>query len=117
MTFRQAAMNKSSVNTKELNDGPEELWPRWRVRLARLSPYAVDIENQLERLYRLTIALTVVPGIMAAIILSLFTLFGRPDIGLIAISVIFGPMIGLAWWDYRRIARQARIYLASRNDS
>ena len=53
---------------------------------------------------------------MAAIILALFIVFGRPDIGLIAISLIFGPMIGMAWWDYRRIARQARTYLASKKD-
>jgi hypothetical protein len=27
--------------------------------------------------------------------------------------MIFGPMIGLAWRDYRRINRQARLFLAS----
>jgi hypothetical protein len=88
-------------------------WPKWRVRLSRLSPYTMDIEEQLERLYELTIMLTIVPGVMAAIILTIFTLFGRPDVGAIAVTMIFGPMIGLAWRDYRRINRQARLFLAS----
>lgn len=88
-------------------------WPKWRVRLSRLSPYTMDIEEQLERLYQLTIMLTIVPGVMAGIILTIFTLFGRPDVGAIAVTLIFGPMIGLAWRDYRRINRQARLFLAS----
>ena len=92
---------------------PAEAWPKWRIRLARLSPYTIEIEEQLERLRQLTIMLTIVPGVMAAIILLIFTVFGRPDVGLISVTVIFGPMISLAWWDYRRINRKARIYLAA----
>lgn len=92
-------------------------WPRWRVRLARLSPYTIEVSEQLDRLYHLTIVLTIVPGIMAFIVLSLFLIFGRLDIGLVAILIIFGPMIGLAWLDYRSIARQARHYLASIENS
>lgn len=89
-----------------------ESWPKWRIRLARLSPYTIDIPTQLERLRKLTLGLTIVPGFMAAIVLTLLTVFGRPDIGLVAIGLIFGPMIALAWWDYLRIARQAREYMA-----
>lgn len=93
-------------------DPNREPWPKWRIRLARLSPYTIDIPAQLERLKKLTIGLTIVPGFMATIVLTLLTVFGRPDIGLFAICLIFGPMIALAWWDYLRIARQAREYLA-----
>lgn len=109
-------MNNESQQIQDQAEMTQEPWPRWRVRLARLSPFSIEIEEQLDRLHKLTIALTIVPGIMATIILVLFIVFGRPDIGLIAISLIFGPMIGMAWWDYRRIARQARTYLASKKD-
>lgn len=91
-------------------------WPKWRVRLARLSPYEIDIPLQLNRLRQLTIGLTIVPAAMGTIILTLLTIFGRPDIGLFSVCLIFGPMIALAWWDYLRIARQARAYLASQAD-
>lgn len=76
----------------------------------------LEIKDQLERLRQLTIVLTVVPGIMATIILVLFTIFGRPDIGLLAVLLIFGPIIALAWYDYLRIARQAHLYLASKSE-
>ncbi|MFM7317927.1 MAG: hypothetical protein ACKO5E_13360 [bacterium] len=99
-------------NSSETQSSPDS-WPAWRIRLARLSPYTLEVQEQLDRLYQLTILLTVVPSVMALIIFSLFTVFGRPDIGIIAITVIFGPMIAIAWRDYRRIARQARQYLAS----
>jgi len=99
-------------NSDTATNPNRELWPKWRIRLARLSPYAIDIPTQLERLRKLTLGLTIVPGFMAAIVLTLLTVFGRPDIGLVAISLIFGPIIALAWWDYLRIARQARAYLA-----
>lgn len=105
-------INPSTGNDNPLNQSTES-WPAWRIRLARLSPYSLEIHEQLERLYQLTILLTVVPSVMALIILSLFTVFGRPDIGLIAVTIIFGPIIAIAWRDYRRIARQARQYLAS----
>lgn len=106
-------MTIESTGKNADKSAPAAPWPSWRVRLARLSPYTLEINEQLDRLYQLTIALTIVPGIMAAIILTLLTAFGRPDIGLIAILIIFGPIIALAWRDYRRIARQARAYLAS----
>lgn len=110
------SMTTGEQQPKIQPDISQEPWPRWRIRLARLSPYALEIEQQLDRLYRLTVALTIVPGVMAAIVLTLFVLFGRADVGLISIALIFGPMIGLAWWDYRRISRQARTYLASKKD-
>lgn len=92
-------------------------WPKWRIRLARLSPYTIDIPTQLERLRRLTLGLTIVPSFMGAIVFTLLALFGRPDVGAIAVIAIFGPMIALAWWDYVRIARQARAFLASQADA
>lgn len=91
-------------------------WPKWRIRLARLSPYTIDIPEQLKRLRQLTIGLTIVPAFMGTIVLILLSVFGRPDIGAMSVCLIFGPMIALAWWDYVRIARQARDYLAVQAD-
>lgn len=88
-------------------------WPKWRIRLARLSPYAIDIPEQLKRLRQLTLGLTIVPAFMGTIVFTLLTIFGRPDIGAVSVCLIFGPIIALAWWDYVRIARQARAFLAA----
>jgi len=99
------------------SDDDRQPWPKWRIRLARLSPHTIDIPVQLERLRKLTLGLTIVPGFMAMIVLTLLTIFGRPDIGLVAICLIFGPMIALAWWDYLRISRQAREYLARKTNA
>jgi hypothetical protein len=77
----------------------------------------MDMAEQLERLRRLTLGLTIVPAVMATIVFALLTLFGRPDIGAIAVSVIFGPMIALAWWDYLHIAKKARAYLRASRDA
>lgn len=101
------------VGSPNANPTSPEVWPKWRVRLARLSPYTIDIEEQLEQLRRLTIVLTIVPGFMASIILVLFTIFGRPDIGLLVILIIFGPIIGIAWRDYLRIKKEAHAFLAA----
>ncbi|MBI1323661.1 hypothetical protein GC170_10810 [bacterium] len=103
-------MSEPSGTPKPTDDTP---WPKWRIRLARLSPYAIDIPEQLKRLRQLTIGLTVVPAFMGTIVLTLLSVFGRPDIGAMSVCLIFGPMIALAWWDYLRIARQARAYLAA----
>lgn len=98
-------------------DDDREPWPKWRIRLARLSPYTIDIPGQLERLRKLTLGLTIVPAFMAMIVFTLLTTFGRPDVGAVAVCLIFGPMIAIAWWDYLRIARQARDYLARKSNA
>lgn len=99
------------------SSSPETTWPYWRVRLARLSPYTSDIEDQLERLRQLTIVLTIVPGIMATIIFVLFTIFGRPDVGFLVILILFGPIIGIAWRDYSRIKKEAHAFLKAQAQS
>lgn len=101
------------VGSTDATSSSPEVWPKWRVRLARLSPYTIDIEEQLEKLRQLTIVLTLVPGFMATIILVLFTIFGRPDIGLVVVLIIFGPIIGIAWRDYLRIKKEAHAFLAA----
>ena len=43
--------------------------------------------------------------------LTLFTVFGRPDIGLIFDAIVLLPIVIGAWLDYALLARRARRYL------
>ena len=92
---------------------------RWRLReqewarkLGRLHLGVEPIEEQLARYRRATWGLTVVPGLIALVFLTLFTVFGRPDIGLIVVVILFVPIIVFSWLDYLRLERRARAYLA-----
>jgi multisubunit Na+/H+ antiporter MnhB subunit len=98
-----------------------ELETRWRVRerdwarkLGRLRLGVEPLEEQLERYRRTTWALAIVPGVIALMFLTLFTVFGRPDIGLIVVLILFVPMILCAWLGYTRLKRPAAAYLADR---
>ena len=87
---------------------------KWARRLGRLRLGVEPLEEQLTRYRRTTWALAVVPGIIALMFLTLFTVFGRPDIGLIVILMLFVPMILFAWLDYAKLKRRAAAYLADR---
>ena len=53
---------------------------------------------------------TLFNAIIAVFFVSLFSVFGRPDIGLILAGVLLGPVIAFAWIDYAILARNARRY-------
>ena len=100
-------------------------WPSWKLvgecgernwarRLGRLRLGVEPLEEQLTRYRRTTWALAVVPGIIALMFLTLFTVFGRPDIGFAVILILFVPMILFAWVGYARLKRRAAAYLADR---
>ena len=98
-----------------------ELDARWRLReqewarkLGRLHLGVEPIEEQLARYRRATWGLTVVPGVIALAFLTLFTVFGRPDIGLVLVGILFVPIILFSWVDYLRLERNAKAYLAER---
>jgi Flp pilus assembly protein TadB len=100
------------------NEGPD-LESRWRARqtywrrtLGRLRLGVESIEEQLVRYRRVTWALTAVPVFLAVFFLSLFTAFGRPDIGVILIAILLLPIVVFAWLDYARLARRAASYEA-----
>jgi hypothetical protein len=88
----------------------------WRRKLGRLRLGVEPIEEQLVRYRRVTWALTAVPAGLALMFLTLFTAFGRPDVGLIFDAIILLPIVLVAWADYGLIARRARRYLAERDD-
>lgn len=98
-----------------------ELDTRWRARerewarrLGRLRLGVEPLEEQLARYRRTTWALAVVPSIIALMFLTLFTVFGRPDIGLVVVVILFVPMILLPWLGYTKLKRRAAAYLAER---
>ena len=98
-----------------------ELETRWRVRernwarrLGRLRLGVEPLEEQLTRYRRTTWALAVVPGIIALMFLTLFTVFGRPDIGFVVILILFVPMIVFSWLGYKKLERKGKAYLAER---
>jgi hypothetical protein len=84
---------------------------QWRRKLGRLKLGVEPIEEQLARYRRVTWALTAVPCLLGLIFLTLFTVFGRPDIGLIFDSIVLLPIMIGAWLDYALLARRARLYL------
>jgi hypothetical protein len=94
-----------------------ELESRWRLRqqawgkkLVRLHLGVEPLEEQLSRYRRVTWALTIVPTVIALMFLSLFTVFGRPDIGILVISLMLLPIVLFSWLDYWRLERRARAY-------
>ena len=50
--------------------------------------------------------------LLGLMFLTLFTVFGRPDIGLIFDAVVLLPIVVVAWLDHALLARRARRYLA-----
>jgi hypothetical protein len=83
----------------------------WRRKLGRLKLGVEPIEEQLTRYRRVTWALTAVPAVIGLMFLTLFTVFGRPDIGLIFDAIVLLPIVVGAWLDYAWLARKARRYL------
>jgi hypothetical protein len=89
---------------------------QWRRKLGRLRLGVEPIEEQVARYRGVTWALTVVPAVLGLMFLTLFTVFGRPDIGLIFDAVILLPIIIVAWLDFALLANRARHYLEERGE-
>jgi hypothetical protein len=88
---------------------------QWRRKLGRLRLGVEPIEDQLTRYRRVTWALTVVPSVLGVMFLTLFTVFGRPDIGLIFDGIVLLPIVVVAWLDFALLASRARHYLEERD--
>jgi hypothetical protein len=89
-------------------------WPtrerRWQRKLGRLRLGVEPLDVQLARYRQVTWMLTAVPSGIGLIILSIFTAFRRPDLGLLIAYIIVVPVVALAWFDYRRLKRLAAAY-------
>ena len=68
------------------------------------------LEEQVAKYYRVTVALTVVPCVIALMFLGLFTAFGRPDVGLVMVAVLLVPVVALAWLDFAVLRFRASRY-------
>ena len=97
-----------------LEDGWREREREWSQWLGRLRLGAEPIEDQLAKYRRVTWGLMIVPAIISVMFLTLFSVFGRPDIGFLVILILFVPMIVFAWLGYKRLERKGKAYLAER---
>ncbi len=84
----------------------------WRRKLGRIRLGVEPIEEQLTRYRRVTWGLTAVPSALAVMFVSLFSAFGRPDIGVILVAILLLPIVACAWLDYGLLRRRVRRYLA-----
>jgi Flp pilus assembly protein TadB len=84
----------------------------WRGKLGQLRLGVEPLEEQLARYRRVTWGLTVVTGIIAVMFLSLFSVFGRPDIGLILVAILLLPIMVFSWVGYKRMERRADAFRA-----
>ena len=89
----------------------------WERKLRRLRLDAEPIEEQIAKYKRVTWALTIISTIMALMFVALFSAFRRPDLGLLFAAILFGPIVSLAWLDFKKLERDALAYLAERGTS
>jgi hypothetical protein len=83
----------------------------WVRKLGRLRLGVEPIEEQLSRYRRVTWMLTAIPGFLSAVLFTLFTVFGRPGIGVVVAALFFVPIASGAWvGDFLR-ERRGRRYL------
>jgi hypothetical protein len=83
----------------------------WRRRLGRLRLGVEPIDEQLSRYRRVTLMLTAVVCGVGLIFFSLFTAFGRPDVGFWVALVLLAPVVAFAWLDDAVLHARARAYL------
>jgi hypothetical protein len=95
------------------SDDPRRAWAR---RLGRLRLGAEPLRVQLERYRRTTWALTIVCCIVAAMFFAIFAAFRRPDLGALFATILFAPVIALAWLDFARLRARALAYIREFGD-
>jgi hypothetical protein len=83
---------------------------REQAKLGRLRLGAEPLAVQVERYRKVTWMLTAIPLGLAVFILTLFAVFGRPDIGCLVVLVLFAPVVAIAWIDFLLLKRRADQY-------
>jgi hypothetical protein len=107
--------NDASNRIAELESQWSTRQNQWRRKLGRLRLGVEPIQEQLERYRRSTWTLITVQSIIATMFLTLFAVFGRPDIGLVVVAVLFLPMLLSAWLGFARLQRRANAYAQERS--
>jgi hypothetical protein len=98
-----------------LEDRWRERERAWARKLGRLRLGVEPLDVQLARYRRVTWVLTLVSGAMSLMFLTLFSAFGRLDIGLLVAGFLFVPVGLLPWIGYRRLKGRASAYLAEQS--
>jgi lipopolysaccharide export LptBFGC system permease protein LptF len=104
------------IKTDEREARWRERERQWQKRLGRLRLGVEPLEDQLERYRRVAWALTIVPGIMAAMFVALFSAFHTPIVGLIVGGIVFGPIATMAWIDFKRMESRAAEFETERRE-
>jgi hypothetical protein len=86
----------------------------WRRKLRRLRFGVEPLGAQVEKYHRVTVALSIVCGVIALMFLGIFAAFSRLDVGLVVVLVLFVPITAIAWLDYRRLAARVGAYEAEK---
>jgi hypothetical protein len=102
--------NDAAKRIAELEEKWSSAQRQWRRRLGRLRLGVEPIEEQVERYRRVSLTLMAVQGFMALFFFTLFSVFGRPDIGLVVVAVLFVPMIVSSWLGFKRMQWRANTY-------
>jgi hypothetical protein len=105
---------KTSLPAHQLESRWRARENEWRRKLGRLRLGVEPLDEQVARYRRVTWALTAVPSVVGLMFFALFAIFGRPDIGLIFVTIVLMPIVIVAWLDFGLMARRARRYLAER---
>ena len=93
--------SKDVVPENDLESRWQARQNQWRRKLGRLRLGVEPIEEQVARYHGVTVVLTVVSSALGLMFLALFSVFGRPDIGLIFDAIILLPIIVVALGRFR----------------
>ncbi|AMV39951.1 hypothetical protein [Planctomyces sp. SH-PL62] len=98
-------MSQEPPDPTDRRDAPR---PGPRPTSSRLRLDAEPLDVQLARRRAVCWVLTAVTTAIAAAFLALFAAFDRPDLGLALAALLWLPIVGGSWWDFSRLAREAR---------
>ncbi len=114
MDFLNRQLAKKQPTANSLAD-LDAMWSArrtyWARKLGRIRLGVEPIEEQLTRYRRVTWMLTAVAGFLSTALLTLFSVFGRPDIGLVVAALLFLPIAAGAWLGFFLLQRRGRRYL------
>jgi hypothetical protein len=115
--LRRQVMETSGPRNESVADEAWQARQRyWRHKLGRLRLGVEPLEEQLARYRRVTWMLTAVPLTIALMFLGLFSAFRRPDLGLVVASILFLPIVSIAWIDFGLLRSRATRYTREREE-
>ncbi len=83
----------------------------WAGKLRPIRLGAEPVEGQLARRFLAMVAISALTGLIGLILLGIFAAFGRADIGLKIVGMVFVPATAWFWLDYAVLHRRVSAYL------